>query len=190
MKSARTTLAYAAAIALVAFGLLALLNPLVAVRLVGLEVVEPRGLSEVRASYGAFLLALGGAMIWAIPTRPRSAPWLRFGGLLFLAATLGRGASVLLDGVWTPLNLVITVLSAIVSVAFLLASFQTPGARGSADPDAPAADAAARPKRRRMFGRRNRSSERAGGTPDGAPDDADPESLPDDASDPLRALRS
>ena len=115
MKSARTTLAYVAAAALVAFGLLALLNPLVAVRLVGLEVIEPRGLSEVRASYGALLLAMGGVMLWAVPTRPRSAPWLRFAGLLWTASALGRIASVVLDGVWTPVNL-LTVLAA----AFLL----------------------------------------------------------------------
>ena len=184
MKSARTTLAYAAAIALVAFGLLALLNPLVAVRLVGLEVVEPRGLSEVRASYGAFLLALGGAMIWAIPTRPRSAPWLRFGGLLFLAATLGRGASVLLDGVWTPLNLLVTALEAVVAVAFLLASFQTPGAR-TAPGEGASADALERPARRGLLGRRRRTERDA---PDATTDDD--ETVPGDASDPLRALRS
>ena len=186
MKSVRTTLAYAAAIALVAFGLLALLNPLVAVRLVGLEVVEPRGLSEIRSSYGALLLAFGGAMLWAIPTRPRSAPWLRFGGLLFLAATLGRGASVLLDGVWTPLNLVVTVLGGVVAVAFLLASFPArPGRASDADERGRGAPPAERPRRRGLLGRRRGSA-----AVDGEAADADAEDAPDDASDPLRALRS
>lgn len=185
MKSVRTTLAYAAAIALVAFGLLALLNPLVAVRLVGLEVVEPRGLSEIRSSYGALLLALGGAMLWAIPTRPRSAPWLRFGGLLFLAATLGRGASVLLDGVWTPLNLVVTVLAGVVAVAFLLASFQARPGRTSDRDDVAVAPPAERPRRRGLLGRRTKADAVAGQDAE-----ADDEAAPEDASDPLRALRS
>lgn len=187
MKSVRTTLAYAAAIALVAFGLLALLNPLVAVRLVGLEVVEPRGLSEIRSSYGALLLALGGAMLWAIPTRPRSAPWLRFGGLLFLAATIGRGASVLLDGVWTPLNLIVTLLAGVVAVAFLLASFQSrPGRAAPTDDSAPpAVRPSERPRRRILLGRRRRDDADAADEGDGDDD------LPaEDASDPLRALRS
>lgn len=129
MKSVRTTLAYLAAAAVVAFGLLALLNPLVAVRLVGLEVVEPRGLSEIRASYGAFVLMMGGAMVWAVPMRPHSAPWLRFAGLAWGAAALGRLASVILDGVWTPLNLTTLLVATFVSAAFLLASFQTPSRR-------------------------------------------------------------
>jgi hypothetical protein len=185
MKSVRTTLAYAAAIALLAFGLLALLNPLVAVRLVGLEVVEPRGLSEIRSSYGALLLALGGAMLWAIPTRPRSVPWLRFGGLLFLAATLGRVASVLLDGVWTPLNLIVTVLAGVVAVAFLLASFQARPGRAAGGDDAAVGPPAERPRRRGLLGRRRRSDDAA---PEGI--EADDEDAPEDASDPLRALRS
>jgi len=185
MKSVRTTLAYAAAIALVAFGLLALLNPLVAVRLVGLEVVEPRGLSEIRSSYGALLLALGGAMLWAIPTRPRSAPWLRFAGLLFLAATLGRGASVLLDGVWTPLNLVVTVLAGVVAVAFLLASFQARPGRAPDRGDGAVAPPVERPRRRGLLGRR-RGADAVAREDAGADDEAAPE----DASDPLRALRS
>lgn len=185
MKSVRTTLAYAAAIALVAFGLLALLNPLVAVRLVGLEVVEPRGLSEIRSSYGALLLALGGAMLWAIPTRPRSAPWLRFGGLLFLAATLGRGASVLLDGVWTPLNLVVTVLAGVVAVAFLLASFQVRPRRDPGSQEAAMTAPSEGPRRRGLLGRRRRADS---DVDDGASDEDEVAS--EDASDPLRALRS
>lgn len=167
MKSVRTTLAYVAAAATLAFGLLALLNPLVAVRLVGLEVIEPRGLSEVRATYGALLLAMGGAMVWAVPTRPRSAPWLRFAGLLWGAAALGRLASVVLDGVWTPLNLAIVLGSGFVSVAFFLASFQDPRRTGGAP----------RPPRRR---RRDRDH-----LPEAAPDEAPGE----DVSDPLRAYR-
>jgi hypothetical protein len=126
MKSVRTTLAYVGAAGLVALGLLALLNPLVTVRLIGLEVIDPRGLSEVRAAYGAGLLAMGGAMLWAIPTRPRSTSWLRFAGLLWSAAAAGRIVSVVLDGVWTPLNLVFVLGAVYLALVFVLTGFQRP----------------------------------------------------------------
>lgn len=177
MKSVRTTLAYVAAAMTVAFGLLALLNPLVAVRLVGLEVVEPRGLSEVRATFGALILMMGGAMVWAVPTRPRSLPWMRFTALAWGAATLGRAASVVLDGVWTPLNLVILLATGFVSVALFLASLQAPnGGEGTA------------PR-----GRRRRWSRGRAGLPRGTA--SDPSSDPattaaDEVPDPLRAYRS
>lgn len=173
MKSVRTTLAYAAAIALVAGGLIALLNPLVAVRLLGLEVIEPRGLSEIRAGYGAALLTMGGIMIWAVPMRPRSAPWLRFAGLLWLAATAGRTASVILDGAWTPMNLLFLLVSAVVAFAFLAASFQT---RPRSGRGADATDLEAPQRRRFGLGRaRSRQNDAQEG---------------DDEPDPLRAYRS
>lgn len=188
MKSVRTTLAYLAAAALVAFGLLALLNPLVAARLVGLEVVEPRGLSEVRASYGAMVLMLGGVMVWAVPMRPRSAPWMRLAGLLWTAATLGRVASVILDGVWTPVNLLFLLASGIIAGAFVLASFQTPdrerrrseGRQLELNPDA---DREPRPVPRRGWLRRSkhRPAQAAG---DGN------ETAEANDDDPLRAYRS
>lgn len=182
MKSARTTLAYVAAAALVAFGLLALLNPLVAVRLVGLEVIEPRGLSEVRASYGALLLAMGGVMLWAVPTRPRSAPWLRFAGLLWAASALGRIASVVLDGVWTPVNLLTMLAAAFLAFAFLVASFQTPSRQPRGGEPGPSAPPATRERRGPLGlgGRRARREAEA------AAEAADAD---DDASDPLRAYR-
>jgi len=163
MKSARTTLAYVGAAGLVAVGLLALLNPLVTVRLIGLEVIDPRGLSEVRAAYGAGLLAMGGAMLWAIPTRPRSISWLRFAGLLWSAAAAGRIVSVVLDGVWTPLNLVFVLGAVYLAVVFVLAGFQrTPKAAAEEGDAGPPAR-----RRRGWLGRRRR-----GGSED-APSDRD-----------------
>lgn len=193
MKSARTTLAYLAAAALVAFGLLALLNPLVAARLVGLEVVEPRGLSEIRASYGAMVLMLGGVMVWAVPMRPRSAPWMRLAGLLWTAATLGRTASVILDGVWTPVNLLFLLASGVIAVAFVLASFQTPGrerrrSEGHELDQIQDDDRDVRPAPRRGWPRRSgqRSAQAAGGEKEAA----DKEAAEGDDDDPLRAYRS
>ncbi len=182
MKSVRTTLAYVAAVVLVAFGLLALLNPLVGVRLVGLEVIEPRGLSQVRAGFGALVLAMGGAMLWAVPTRPRSAPWMRLAGLLWAASTLGRAASVILDGVWTPVNLLFLLGEGFLAVALVLASFQTPG-RGARDRRGDEDADGERLARRRRFGLGRRRADAAeGAAAEGAGGDDEP--------DPLRAYRS
>lgn len=124
MKSVRTTLAFAAAWSILAFGTLALLNPLVAVRLVGLEIVEPRGWSDFRATYGAMWVVMGAALLWAIPTRPRSIGWVRLTAAMWTAAAAARIASVVLDGVWTPVNVAVTAAYVVVALALGLASFQ------------------------------------------------------------------
>ena len=118
----RTQLAYLAAALTLVVGLLALLNPLLAARLLGLEVVIPRGISEVRSGYGALSLALAGLMLWAIPKRPKSAALLRTMALLVAAAAFGRLASVAIDGVASVVNLVLLVLQTMVAAALLWAS--------------------------------------------------------------------
>lgn len=126
MRSARTNLAYAAAVVTLLLGLLALLNPSLVARLSGLAVLEPRGLSTLRSSHGALYLVLGGAMLWAVPKRPRSAPWLRFAALLWLGVAAGRLASMLLDGVGSPLNLSLLLLELALGSATAWASFERP----------------------------------------------------------------
>lgn len=118
----RTQLAYLAAALTLVVGLLALLNPLLAARLLGLEVVLPRGISEVRSSYGALSLALAGLMLWALPKRPKSAALLRTLALLVAAAAFGRLASMAIDGVLSVVNLVLLVLQTTVAGALLWAS--------------------------------------------------------------------
>lgn len=125
----RTQLAYAAAALTLALGLLALLNPLLAGRLLGLEVAAPRGLSELRSGYGALSLALGGLMLWALPLRPKTAPLLRTLALLVAAAALGRLASMAIDGVLGAVNLLLLVLQASVAGALLWASAERPPTR-------------------------------------------------------------
>ncbi len=120
--NARTQLAYLAAGLTLALGLLSFINPLVMVRLLGLEVVEPRGLSEIRATYGALFLAMGAVMLWAVPTGRRGS-WLRLPGLLWLAAAVGRALSMAIDGVLTPLNVVILLLELLIGVSALVGSF-------------------------------------------------------------------
>ena len=122
----RTQLAYLAAGITLVLGLLSLLNPLLAVRLLGLEVLEPRGLSEIRATYGALFTVMGGVMFWAVPTRPRNSSWLRFAGILWLGAAAGRILSIVIDGVVTPFNLLSLALELVVGVTAVVGSMERP----------------------------------------------------------------
>lgn len=137
--SLRTQLAYLASAVTLILGLLSLLNPLLAVRLLGLEVVEPRGLSEIRATYGALFVVMAGVMFWAVPNRPKAASWLRFAGVLWLGAAAGRLLSIAIDAVVTPLNLVALAVELVVGVGALTGSFERiPPKRGiPAEDEAP-----------------------------------------------------
>jgi hypothetical protein len=95
----------------------------------GLEVIGPRGLSGIRATYGALFVVMAGVMVWAVPTRPRSNPWLRFAGILWLGAAAGRVLSIVLDGVLTPLNFVSLGIELLVGAGALLGSFERIGPR-------------------------------------------------------------
>lgn len=126
----RTQLAYAAAALTMAFGLVALLNPLLAARLLGLEVAAPRGLSELRSGYGALTLALGGLMLWALPLRPKTATLLRTLALVIGAAAAGRLASIAIDGVFGIVNLLLLVAQTLIAAVLLWASGDRPASRG------------------------------------------------------------
>ena len=103
--SKRTQLAYLAALFTLAVGVLSLINPLLVVRLVGLEVVEPRGLSTMRAVFGLLYVGVAVAMVWGIVTRPRGKPWLLASSAFWLTVAAGRLLSmVLVDFAITPLN--------------------------------------------------------------------------------------
>lgn len=121
----RTQLAYAAAGLTLILGLLGLLNPVMAARVLGLEVVTPRGLAEMRSVHGALFLTAAGLMLWAIPVRPRTAPLLRTLGLLIVGAAVGRAASVAIDGWGGPVNLLLLVGQAFVGGAIFWAAFET-----------------------------------------------------------------
>ncbi len=125
----RTQLAYAAAALTLAVGLLALVNPMLTARLLGLEVVAPRGFSEVRSSYGALTLALGGLMLWALPLRPKTARLLRTLALLVAAAALGRLASMAIDGVANLANVLLLFAQSGVAGAVFWSSAERPASR-------------------------------------------------------------
>lgn len=122
----RTQLAYAAAGVVLVLGLLSLLNPYLAARLLGYELVAPRALSEVRATYGALHVGMAALLLWAIPLRPRAALVLRVVGLLWAAAAAGRLASLIIDAVVTPWNVGLLLVQLAVAGVLLWTSAETP----------------------------------------------------------------
>lgn len=134
--SARKQLAYLGAALTIGLGLLGLLNPLLTVRLFGLDVVQPRGLSEARALFGALFLVMGASMLWAITRGPRAAAYLRLPGMLMASMAVGRLLSILLDGVLTPANFGFLAVEILIATSALLGSVRsaaTPSGSGVAE---------------------------------------------------------
>lgn len=132
--STRTQLGYISGAFCLILGVLSFINPLLMVRLLGLEVVEGHGISEIRAVYGALFIAMGVMMLWAVPTRPKNAGWLRLASYLWLAAAAGRLSSMLIfDGATLPMNFLILTVELVVGVFALLASFENPQLRQHQD---------------------------------------------------------
>lgn len=102
----RSWLLYLAVAITLGLGLLGLLNPVLTAHLLGLEVLEPRGLSQVRATFGALHIALGAVILIGASRRPRSAgAYLRVAALLVGAVALGRFFSIVIDGAFGVANL-------------------------------------------------------------------------------------
>lgn len=127
----RRQLAYIAAALTLAMGLIGLLNPSLIVRLLGLEVVDPRGFSQARATFGAMYLALAGVIVWAVSAKGSHPAYLRVPALLIGASALGRLLSIIIDGVVTPLNLLFFVTEAASASVVVLASFDRGGIKAA-----------------------------------------------------------
>ena len=153
----RTQLAYAAAGAVLVLGLLSLLNPGLASRLLGLEIVTPRGLSEFRSTYGALHVTMAALLLWAVPLRPKTGGMVRVMGLLWLGAAAGRAASLAIDPVLTPDNVGLLLLQLAVGGVLVWASFETPPSGAEAQ-----AARAAKATQRRLAAARKRLA-RGGG---------------------------
>jgi hypothetical protein len=128
--SLRSQLAYLAAGLTLVLGLLGLLNPVLTLRLTGLEVVEPRGLGQTRALFGAMFLTMGGFMLWALSTRPRARSILRFTAFLWLASALGRLLSLILDAQFSVGSLLLLGFDLAVGTGSFLGSSETGGGSG------------------------------------------------------------
>ena len=122
----RTQLGFVAAGLTLAWGFFGLVDPLVMVRIVGLDVVQPRGLSEARAVFGAMFVVMGAIMLWAAWSKSVPRAYLRLPGILILAEAAGRLASIVIDNVVSPGNFVFVLVELLIGVSALFASF--PGA--------------------------------------------------------------
>lgn len=132
--SLRSQLAYLASGLTLVLGLLGLLNPVLTLGLTGLQVVEPRGLGQARALFGALFLTMGGYMLWAISTRPRARGVLLFVGFLWLASALGRLLSLLLDGAFSWGSVLLLLFDLAVAGGALLGSTESGSSRLGTDP--------------------------------------------------------
>jgi hypothetical protein len=126
IMTTRTQLAYLATGIVLVLGLLSLFNPVLAARMLGYAVVAPRGLSELRATYGAMFVTMAALLLWALPLRPRAGLLVRAMGLLWAGAAAGRLASMAIDGLLTLGNLASLGLGLAVAFCLVWASFELP----------------------------------------------------------------
>ncbi|MGL4612244.1 MAG: DUF4345 domain-containing protein [Trueperaceae bacterium] len=124
----RTQFGYLAALLTLILGLVALLGPIWMAELLGFNAtrLQPRGLSEIRATYGAMFTVMGAVMLWAIPMRPRGVPYVRFAAFLWFGAGVGRLLSMIIDGVITPMNFAALALEVVIGLGALLCSLERP----------------------------------------------------------------
>ena len=102
-----------------ALGALGLLNPNGAQSFTGVRASAREGVSEVRATYGGFFLALG---IMALVTRE---PWVYATiGAAWCAAASARVLSLFIDKVWTPKNLGGVLFEGAIGAGFLASWIQ------------------------------------------------------------------
>ncbi len=98
----------------IVLGALGLLNPNGAQSLAGVRASAREGVSEVRATYGGFFLALG---VLALTVRE---PWVfATVGVGWCGAAAARFISLFVDRVWTPKNMGAVIFEAAVGAAFL-----------------------------------------------------------------------
>ncbi|MCO5173249.1 MAG: DUF4345 domain-containing protein [Trueperaceae bacterium] len=117
----RSQLIYVSAAITFGLGLLGLVNPIFTANMLGLDIVDPRGLSQVRATFGMLHLALGALIVRGSLQRPGAGVYLRATALLIGAVAVGRLLSIALDGALTLLNLLFLVSETVALAGVVLA---------------------------------------------------------------------
>lgn len=101
-----SSVGYVAAAIVMVLGIVSLVQPALIAGLFGLEAVEPRGLSQIRATFGGMYLALGGTILVGM-TRPATRPaTLAIPAVLVAAVVVGRIVSLAVDHSLGLLNMV------------------------------------------------------------------------------------
>ncbi|MEM8606050.1 MAG: DUF4345 family protein [Myxococcota bacterium] len=104
----------AAACVTIALGALGLLNPSGAQKFTGVSPGAREGISEIRATYGGFFLALG--IVAFVHQHPLVFMTV---GLAWCGAAAARFLSLFVDSVWTPKNIAGVVFEAAIGAGFL-----------------------------------------------------------------------
>lgn len=101
-----SSLGYFAVAIILVLGIVSFAQPAFIAGLFGLEAVEPRGLSQIRATFGTMYLALGGTILVGM-TRPATRPaTLAIPAVLVAAIVVGRIVSFAVDYSFGLLNFV------------------------------------------------------------------------------------
>jgi hypothetical protein len=108
------------ALACLGLGVMGLLAPMQAARLVGLAAVGRLGVSELRATYGGLFIGMGLACLVL-----DSPPAYAVAAAAWLGAAAGRGVSIAIDRNLSRMNIGGVLLEA--SIGVLLASGAVPG---------------------------------------------------------------
>lgn len=97
------------------FGISAMIQPLKFAALIALIPKGKRGISEIRATYGGMIFALGAFAIWSGSTEV-------FQGLGFAWLAIGsmRSLSFLLDNSYSPLNLKVVIFELFIATLLLI----------------------------------------------------------------------
>ena len=97
------------------FGLYAIVKPLKVAKLVGVTPNGKRGISEIRATYGGWVLGLAAFTLWS------NTPVVFYClGIGWIGAALLRISSFFVDGSYSKANLRITIYEIIVAVMLLI----------------------------------------------------------------------
>ena len=97
------------------FGILAIIKPYLMAKIVGITPKGPRGVSEIRAIYGGWMLGLGGYAIWS-----QSESVFYCLGTGWAMAALFRLSSFFIDKSYSPKNLRMVVYEVLFAVLFLV----------------------------------------------------------------------
>jgi len=114
MKDLIPQLPVVAAAVTIALGALGFLNPNGAQSLTGVRASAREGISEIRATYGGFFLALG---LMALTMREPLV--FTTAGVAWCGAAAARFLSLFIDRIWTPKNMGGVLFEAAIGASFL-----------------------------------------------------------------------
>lgn len=125
MKFQLSHLAYIGAGIITVLGIVSLVQPVFIASLFGLVAAEPRGLSQIRGTFGAMYMALGGIILYGAMRPVAGTRALAIAAILVSAVAAGRLLSIVVDQAAGVLN-ILFLLSELAVVAMVVAAMFAP----------------------------------------------------------------